>query len=101
MDRSKYSCHVSHEALTAAVRRRSFAGNSPRHNDPLATAGCSVPLGYDCKDKRLVVNPAEANAVRMIFDRYLALEGFNSAMRRIAVDTVITVKVVFDRGLTS
>ena len=56
---------------------------SERVRDKLAASrqkgkwtGGSVPLGYDSKDKRLVVNPAEANTVRMIFDRYLALGSF-------------------------
>jgi site-specific DNA recombinase len=38
--------------------------------------GGSVPLGYDSKDKKLVINPAEAKTVRMIFERYLALKSF-------------------------
>jgi site-specific DNA recombinase len=35
--------------------------------------GGPVPLGYRCIDKKLVVVPEEAEAVRMIFTRYLAL----------------------------
>ena len=35
--------------------------------------GGLVPLGYDCVDRQLVVNPAEANTVREIFRRYLRL----------------------------
>ncbi len=35
--------------------------------------GGFVPLGYDCVDHRLVVNPAEAAKVRMIFRQYLRL----------------------------
>lgn len=38
--------------------------------------GGSVPLGYDSKDKKLVVNAVEAKTVRMIFERYLALRSF-------------------------
>src|SRR4029078_2980167 len=38
--------------------------------------GGSVPLGYDSKDKRLVINPNEAKTVRMIFTRYLGLRSF-------------------------
>ena len=34
--------------------------------------GGSVPLGYDVKEKKLVVNPVEAPAVREIFELYLA-----------------------------
>jgi site-specific DNA recombinase len=36
--------------------------------------GGSVPLGYDSKDKKLVVNPSEAKTVRMLFERYLELK---------------------------
>jgi site-specific DNA recombinase len=33
--------------------------------------GGNPPLGYDCKDRNLVVNEVEANTVRHIFRRYL------------------------------
>src|SRR5271169_6836762 len=32
------------------------------------------PLGYDVRERRLVVNPAEAETVRHIYERYLELE---------------------------
>src|SRR5471030_1656351 len=35
--------------------------------------GGNVPLGYDVKDRQLIVNEAEAATVRHIFQRYLAL----------------------------
>jgi site-specific DNA recombinase len=35
--------------------------------------GGVAPLGYDVKDKQLIVNPPEARVVREIFDQYLAL----------------------------
>jgi site-specific DNA recombinase len=35
--------------------------------------GGTIPLGYDVKDRKLVVNEAEAETVRLIFQRYLAL----------------------------
>jgi site-specific DNA recombinase len=38
--------------------------------------GGSVPLGYDAKDKKLVINKAEAEAVRYIFKRYLEVKSF-------------------------
>ena len=38
--------------------------------------GGAVPLGYDARNKALVVNEPEANAVRFIFREYLALPGF-------------------------
>ena len=36
--------------------------------------GGTVPLGYDAKDKKLVINKAEAETVRYIFKRYLELQ---------------------------
>jgi site-specific DNA recombinase len=35
--------------------------------------GGNLPLGYDTRDRKLVVNPAEAVTVRHIFSRYLEL----------------------------
>ncbi|HXQ11567.1 MAG TPA: recombinase family protein [Caulobacteraceae bacterium] len=35
--------------------------------------GGTTPLGYDAKDRTLVVNPADAATVRVVFDRYLAI----------------------------
>src|SRR4029450_12567869 len=35
--------------------------------------GGTIPLGYEVKDRKLVVNEAEAATVRLIFARYLAL----------------------------
>lgn len=39
--------------------------------------GGTVPLGYDAKDKKLVVNKAEVETVRTIFRRYLELQSFS------------------------
>jgi DNA invertase Pin-like site-specific DNA recombinase len=36
--------------------------------------GGTVPLGYDARDKKLVINETEAKAVRTIFERYIALQ---------------------------
>jgi site-specific DNA recombinase len=36
--------------------------------------GGGVPLGYDTKDKKLAVNPSEAETVRFIYRRYLDLK---------------------------
>ena len=35
--------------------------------------GGFVPLGYDVKDRKLVINEAEAGTVRMIFERFVAI----------------------------
>jgi site-specific DNA recombinase len=39
--------------------------------------GGTVPLGYDAKDKKLIVNKAEAEVVHTIFRRYLDLQSFS------------------------
>jgi len=35
--------------------------------------GGNVPLGYDVRDRKLVVNAAESKTVKLIFERYLSL----------------------------
>ena len=35
--------------------------------------GGNVPLGYDARDRKLLINPGEAGTVRRIFQRYVAL----------------------------
>ena len=35
--------------------------------------GGFVPMGYDVRDRKLIINEAEAKTVRMIFERYVAL----------------------------
>ena len=52
--------------------------------------GGSVPLGYDSKDKRLVVNPAEAKTVRMIFERYIALKSLQKVLDELNAKGVVT-----------
>ncbi len=37
--------------------------------------GGQPPLGYDVKDRKLTINPDEADIVRTIFRRYLDLRG--------------------------
>jgi site-specific DNA recombinase len=52
--------------------------------------GGSVPLGYDSKDKKLVVNQNEAKTVRMIFGRYLALQSFQNLIDELNKNAVVT-----------
>jgi site-specific DNA recombinase len=72
---------------------------SERVRDKLAASrkkgkwtGGSVPLGYDSKDKRLVVNPAEAKTVRLIFERYLALRSFQKLIAELDANCIVTKK---------
>ena len=52
--------------------------------------GGSVPLGYDTKDKRLVINLAEAKTVRSIFERYLALKSFRKVTDELNAQGIVT-----------
>jgi site-specific DNA recombinase len=54
--------------------------------------GGSVPLGYDSKDKRLVVNAAEAKTVRMIFERYLGLKSLQKVVNELNAKRIVTKK---------
>jgi site-specific DNA recombinase len=72
---------------------------SERVRDKLAASrqkgkwtGGSVPLGYDRKDKRLVVNPVEAKTVRMIFDQYLTLHSFQKLIAELNAKGIVTKK---------
>lgn len=38
--------------------------------------GGTVPLGYEAKNKKLIINPKEAETVHTIFKQYLALKSF-------------------------
>jgi site-specific DNA recombinase len=52
--------------------------------------GGSVPLGYDNRDKKLVVNESEASTVRTIFTRYLALKSFSRLVTELDELGVVT-----------
>jgi DNA invertase Pin-like site-specific DNA recombinase len=63
--------------VTAERIRDKFAASRKRG----MWMGGFVPMGYDVKDRKLVVNEAEAQIVRMIFERFVAL-GSASALAR-------------------
>ena len=50
--------------------------------------GGFVPMGYDIKDRKLVVNEAEAATVRMIFERFLALGSASTLARALQAENV-------------
>ena len=52
--------------------------------------GGSVPLGYDSKDKKLIVNQADAKTVRMIFNRYLALKSLQRVIDELNAQGIVT-----------
>jgi site-specific DNA recombinase len=50
--------------------------------------GGFVPLGYDVKDRKLVVNGAEAATVRMIFERFIKIGSATELVKRLRVEGV-------------
>jgi site-specific DNA recombinase len=52
--------------------------------------GGTVPLGYDAKDKKLVVNKTEAETVRTIFRRYLELQSFSKLVADLDRKSIVT-----------
>jgi site-specific DNA recombinase len=52
--------------------------------------GGTVPLGYDARDKKLVINKAEAETVRYIFKRYLELQSFGKLVEDLDNKGIVT-----------
>ena len=51
--------------------------------------GGFVPMGYDVRDRKLVVNDAEAQTVRMIFERFVALGSASTLARALQAERVL------------
>jgi hypothetical protein len=52
--------------------------------------GGSVPLGYDAKTKKLVINKAEAETVRTVFGLYLELKSFGRLVAELDRRKIVT-----------
>src|SRR6202048_3588833 len=52
--------------------------------------GGTVPLGYDAKDKKLIINKAEAETVRTIFRIYLELQSFGKLVEDLDNRGIVT-----------
>lgn len=52
--------------------------------------GGSVPLGYDAKDKKLVINETEAKTVRTIFELYLQTGSFSKLVGELDRRRIVT-----------
>ncbi len=50
--------------------------------------GGFVPLGYDVKDRKLVINEAEAATVRMIFERFIKIGSATELVRKLRAENV-------------
>jgi len=51
--------------------------------------GGYVPLGYDVRDRKLVINEEEAETVRMIFERFVAIGSATRLARALAAEGVV------------
>jgi site-specific DNA recombinase len=52
--------------------------------------GGTVPLGYDAKDKKLIISKSEAETVRTIFRRYLELQSFSKLVADLDRRCIVT-----------
>ena len=62
--------------------------------------GGMVPLGYDSKERRITVNEAEADRVRMIFRSYLKLGSLNLLMADLRQQGIVTKVRTLKTGKT-
>jgi len=60
--------------------------------------GGTTPLGYDVRERRLVINQAEAETVRLIYQLYVKL----GSVRLVAVDARVNLsnRLTLERRLT-
>jgi site-specific DNA recombinase len=52
--------------------------------------GGTVPLGYDVKDRKLIINLDEAKMVRLVFERFVEIGSATVLARELRVDGVIS-----------
>lgn len=58
------------------------------------------PLGYDIKDRKLVVNEAEAEIVRRIFEQFCEIRSATHLARQFVAEGALTkTKRLFDKGM--
>jgi DNA invertase Pin-like site-specific DNA recombinase len=62
--------------------------------------GGMAPLGYDTRDRKIIVNASEADRVRTIFERYLELGSLNPLMADLRDKGIITKIRTLKTGAT-
>ena len=60
--------------------------------------GGTIPLGYDLKDRRLIVNPQEAETIRTIMTRYVALGSVPALVIDLAANGIVSKRRVNSAG---
>src|SRR5271167_3453968 len=63
--------------------------------------GGVAPLGYDVRERRLVINPSEADTVRHIYERYLELGGVRQLSKDLEKRGIISKVRVSQKGIKS
>lgn len=62
--------------------------------------GGNILLGYDLGDRKLLINPAEADRVRHIFERYLQLGSIPELAKELAANGIRSKRWVSRKGVT-
>jgi len=73
------------DKFAASRAKGSFMGGTP-------------PLGYDARDRKLVINAAEAKTVQLIFKRYLELQSVGRLREELEAKGISTKAFVSTRG---
>ena len=73
------------DKISASKRKGIFMGGLPA-------------LGFDVKDRQLIINPAEAITVHRIFERFSALRSVTEVCRELALDGITTKAWTTQRG---
>jgi site-specific DNA recombinase len=92
--------------LSFAQFEREIAGERIRDKIAASKAkgmwmGGTVPLGYDVKDRKLVINEAEAETVRLIYQRYAELGSVNLLQQELDRRGLRSKRRERARGLTT
>src|SRR5437879_5661293 len=74
--------------ITASKRKGLWMGGQP-------------PLGYEVRERRLVVNPTEANTVRFIYERYLELGCVRQLSRELHEHGIVSKVRISKKGIKS
>jgi site-specific DNA recombinase len=91
--------------LSFAQFEREVAGERIRDKIALSKRrgmwmGGHPPLGYDGVDRQLVINDGEAETVRLIFERYLAIGSIAELKRSLDDEGVVSKRRTFGDGRT-
>ncbi|WP_240504342.1 recombinase family protein [Tsuneonella mangrovi] len=63
--------------------------------------GGGVPLGYEAKDRKLIVVPQEAATVRLIMERYLEVSSIRSLVHQLEAEGIVSKRRTSRSGRTS